>query len=91
MSLSTSTSSHLNVITNVNIIQSQCHSQHQYHLISMTLSTSLPSYINIIINNNIILYQYYHKRQHPLISIIIINNNIISNHIPHIDTYKFHV
>ena len=81
MSLSTSTSSHLNVILNINIISSQCHSQHQHHLISMTLSTTTTSsHINIIINNNIISYQYYHKHQHRLVSIIIniiFNNNII--------------
>ena len=40
------------------IISSQCHSQHQLHLISMTLSTTTTSsHINIIINNNIISYQ----------------------------------
>jgi len=81
MSLSTSTSSHLNVILNINIFSSQCHSQHQHHLISMTLSTTTTSsHINIIINNNIISYQYYHKHQHRLVSIttnIIFNNNII--------------
>ena len=81
MSFSTSTSSHLNVILNINIISSQCHSQHQHHLISMTLSTTTTSsHINMIINNNIISYQYYHKHQHPLVSIIIniiFNNNII--------------
>jgi len=82
MSLSTSTSSHLNVILNSNIISSQCHSQHQYHLISMSFSTSTSPHLNDIINNNnnnIISYQYYHKHQHCLVSIIIniiFNNNI---------------
>ena len=75
MSLSTLTSSHLNVILNINIISSQCHSQHQHHLISMALSTTrTSSYINIIINNNIISYQHYHKHQHRLR-----NNNIVIN------------
>ena len=40
MAFSTSTTFHLNVIININIISSQCHFQHQYHLISMTLLTS---------------------------------------------------
>jgi len=72
---------HLNVTININIISSQCYSQHQHHVISMTLSTTTTSsHINIIINNNITSYQYYHKHQHSLVSIIIIiifNNNII--------------
>ena len=63
-------------------ISSQCHSQHQHHLISMTLSTTTTtsSHIYIIINNNIISYQYYHKHHHRFIWIIIniiFNNNII--------------
>jgi len=73
---------HHNDIFNINNISSQCHSQHQYHLFSMTLSitTTTLSHINIIINNNIISYQHYHKHQHRLVSIIIniiFNNNII--------------
>jgi len=75
---------HHNDIFNINNISSQCHYQHQHHLISMSFSTSISSHlsdiINIIINNNIISYQYYHKHQHHLVSIIIniiFNNNII--------------
>jgi len=66
LSLSTSTSYHLNDIINVNIISSQWHYQHQQHLVSMALSTiTTSSHFNIIINNNITSYH------------IIINNNII--------------
>ena len=46
-------SSHLNVIININIISSQCHFQHQHHLISMKLPTPTSSHFNIIINNSI--------------------------------------
>ena len=77
MTFSTSTTSHLNVILNININSSQ----HQHHFISMTLSTTTTSsHTNIIINNNVISYQYYNKHKHHLVSIIIniiFNNNVI--------------
>ena len=78
---------HYNDIFNINI-SSQCHSQHQHHLISMTLSITTSSHINIIINNNIILYQRYHKHQCHLISINIINNIISKSHFAHTYIYS---
>jgi len=58
ISMTSSTSSHLNVIININIISSQYHHQHPQHLISI-LSTSTTSHFNIInITNNRILHIY---------------------------------
>jgi len=104
MSFSTSISSHLNVILNINIISSHCHSQHQHHLISMTLSTT-SFHINIIINTNIVLYQLLSISSSMTTSFsinVILNINVTSyqlilsiiissvNHIPHIHTYIVH-
>ena len=53
---------HHNDIFNINNISSQCHYQHQHHLISMSFSTSTSSHLNDIINNNnIISYQHNHQ------------------------------
>jgi len=81
MTLSTTTSSHINIVINKSIISYQYYHKHQHCLVSII--------INIIFNNNIILYQHYHKHQRHLISINIINNNIISkSHFAHTYIYS---
>jgi len=79
---------HHNDIININIISSQCHYQHQHHLISISSSTSTSSHINIIININIISSQYHHQHQRHLISILssALTSSVITFHMY---TYNF--
>ena len=90
MTSSTSTSFHLNVIININIIASQCHDQHQYHLISISSSTLTSSHLNVMININIIPSQCH---QYHLISISSSTSAIISSqyHHQHQQPITFHI
>ena len=51
---------HHNDIFNINNISSQCHYQHQYHLISMSFSTSTSSHVTSSSITTSFSYQYYH-------------------------------